>query len=117
MATRGMPRRNFLRGAASTAAVASLTPGLHLPAAAQSAATRPADLVLKNGKIITIDGQSTIAQSVAIAGDRIIAVGPDAGMSAHTTPATIVRDLNGRAVVPGLTDGHAHVDREALRNV
>ena len=55
MATLQTPRRHFLKGAASTAAMASLTPGLHLPAAAQSATTRPADLVLKNGKIITID--------------------------------------------------------------
>src|SRR3954471_18818632 len=70
MTTKGMRRRNFLKGAASTAAAASLTAGLRLPAAAQSAATRPADLVLKNGKIITIDGRSTITQAVAIAGDR-----------------------------------------------
>jgi predicted amidohydrolase YtcJ len=121
MATRRTLRRHFLKGAASTAAMASLTPGLtlglHLPAAAQIAATRPADLVLKNGKIITIDGQSTITSAVAIAGDRIVAVGPDASMAAHTTPATRVLDLNGRAVIPGLNDGHAHMDREALRNV
>ena len=101
MATKRLLRRNFLKGAASTAAMASLTPGLRLPAAAQSATTRPADLVLKNGKIITVDGQSTLAQAVAIAGDRIIAVGPDASMSTHTTPATRVCDLNGRTVIPG----------------
>ena len=117
MATQGMPRRSFLKGAAGAAAVAGLTPGLRLPAAAQPAATRPADLVLKNGKIITIDGQSSIAQAIAVAGDRIIAVGPDAGMAAHIAPGTRVHDLNGRAVIPGLTDGHAHMDREALRNV
>jgi hypothetical protein len=73
MATRRMPRRNFFKGAASTVAVASLAPGLRLPAAAQSAATRPADLVLKNGKIITIDGPSTITPAVAMTGDRIVA--------------------------------------------
>ncbi|HEY5966216.1 MAG TPA: hypothetical protein VIU42_19555, partial [Xanthobacteraceae bacterium] len=105
MAIKRMLRRYFLKGTASTAALASLTPGLRLPAAAQSAATRPADLVLKNGKIITIDGQSMITQAIAIAGDRIIAVGSDASMAAHTTPATRVRDLNGRAVIPGLNDG------------
>ena len=86
MATKRMLRRNFLKGAASTAAIASLTPGLRLPAAAQSAATRPADLVLKNGKIITIDAASTIAQAVAIAGDRILAVGPDAAMARTPRP-------------------------------
>src|SRR4051812_32685772 len=90
MATRRIPRRNFLKGAAGTAAIASLTAGLRLPALAQSAATRPADLVLRNGKIITIDGGSTITQAIAIAGDRIVAVGPDAAMAAHITPATRV---------------------------
>ncbi|AMN44349.1 amidohydrolase [Rhodoplanes sp. Z2-YC6860] len=117
MANNKMLRRSFLKGAAGTAAVAGLTPGLRLPAAAQSAASRPADLVLKNGKIITIDGQSRVAQAVAVSGDRIIAVGSDASMAAHTAPGTIVRDLNGRTVIPGLNDGHAHMDREALRNV
>ena len=69
MATKGMLRRNFLKGAASTAAMASVTPGLHLPAAAQAAATRPADLVLKNGKVITIDGQSTVTNAVTTSGE------------------------------------------------
>ena len=38
-------------------------------------------------------------------------------MAAHTTPDTRAFDLKGRAVMPGLIDGHAHMDREALRNV
>ena len=38
-------------------------------------------------------------------------------MAAHTAPATRVLDLNKRTVMPGLIDGHAHMDREALRNV
>jgi predicted amidohydrolase YtcJ len=76
-----------------------------------------ADFVLKNGKIITLDAGSTIAQAIAIAGERIVAVGPDAAVALHTAPSTRVIDLKGRAVIPGLTDGHAHVDREGLRNV
>src|SRR6185295_7098816 len=52
-----------------------------------------------------------------IAGDRIRAVGPDAAMAAHTAPATRVLDLKGKTITPGLVDGHAHMDREALRNV
>src|SRR5579871_2752099 len=108
MAIRRMLRRSFLKGAAGTALVAGLAP--HVPAAAQSAASRAADLVLKNGKIITIDGQSTVAQAIAVAGDRIVAVGSDASMAAHVTPDTRVRDLKGRTVVPGLNDGHAHMD-------
>jgi len=84
------------------------------PAAPSIAA---ADLVLKNGKIITVDSAFTIAQAIAIVGDRILAVGPDAAMAPHTGPATRVIDLKGKTVIPGITDGHAHLDREALRNV
>ncbi|MEW6452063.1 MAG: amidohydrolase [Pseudomonadota bacterium] len=112
-ATRKIPRREFLKNAA----VAMAASGVSLPAAAQSAAARPADVVLKNGKIITVDAGNTVAQAIAISGDRIVAVGPDAAMAAHTTPSTRTFDLKGRAVIPGLIDGHAHMDREALRSV
>jgi predicted amidohydrolase YtcJ len=78
---------------------------------------QPADLILKNGQVITIDARSSIAQAVAIKHDRIIAVGSDAAMTAHTASGTRVLDLNGRTVIPGLIDGHAHMDREGLRNV
>jgi predicted amidohydrolase YtcJ len=110
-------RREFLKAAAG----ASL--GTVMPVQAQAQALpaspvdRPADLVLKNGKIITVDKGFTIAQAIAIAGERIIAVGPDAEMVAHTAPTTRVVDLKGRAVIPGLVDGHAHMDREGLKTV
>ena len=87
---------------------------LQIPA---RAGTTPADIILTNGKIITVDPAFTIAQAIAIAGDRILAVGPDAAMAAMASPATRVVDLKGKAVIPGITDGHAHMDREALRNV
>ena len=76
-----------------------------------------ADVILKNGKVITVDAAFTIVQAIAIAGDRIVAVGPDAAMAAHTSPATRIVDLKGKAVIPGITDGHAHMDREGLREV
>jgi predicted amidohydrolase YtcJ len=110
-------RREFLKAAAG----ASL--GTVMPVQAQAQAlpaspvARPADLVLKNGKIITVDKGFTIAQAIAIAGERIMAVGPDAEMAAHTAPTTRVIDLKGRAVIPGLVDGHAHMDREGLKTV
>jgi predicted amidohydrolase YtcJ len=110
-------RREFLKVAAG----ASL--GTIMPAQAQSPSlpasphTRPVDLVLRNGKIITVDKDFTIAQAIAIAGERIVAVGADAEMEAHIAPTTRVVDLKGRAVIPGLVDGHAHMDREGLKSV
>ena len=76
-----------------------------------------ADLILKNGKIITVDARDSIAQAIAITGERIVAVGPDSAMAPLSGPETRVVDLNHKIVTPGLTDGHAHMDREALRNI
>src|SRR5262245_1323594 len=115
MNDRGIPRRQFLKtsGAAVTGGLAS-----SLPASPQvQAPSRPADLVLRNGKIITVDRDFTIAQAVAVAGDKIIAVGSDSAVAAHIASTTRVIDLNRRAVMPGLIDGHAHMDREGLKGV
>jgi predicted amidohydrolase YtcJ len=75
------------------------------------------DLLFENGKILTVDRGFSIAQSIAIAGDRIAAVGRSADLRALANPNTRIIDLRGRAVVPGLIDGHAHLDREGLKHV
>ena len=77
----------------------------------------PADVVLKGGKIITMDATFSTAQAIAMRGDRIVAVGTDAGAASHIQPSTQVIDVGGRAVIPGIVDAHAHMDREALRDV
>lgn len=79
--------------------------------------SRPADVILTNGKVITIDGRDTIAEAIAIAGDRIAAVGTSAEIAALAAPGTRTIDLAGKAVIPGLVDGHAHMDREGLKTV
>src|SRR5215467_13018404 len=107
-------RRGFLAGAATAAAASGSSAMAQAPAAP---ATVAADLILRNGKIITVDSVFTIAQAVAIAADRILAIGPDAAMAPHTGSATRIIDLQGGTVIPGITDGHAHLDREALRDV
>ena len=61
---------------------------------------RPAGFVLRNGKIITLDRSSTIAEAIATAADRIAAVGPNAAMAAFTSPSTRTIDLRGKTVIP-----------------
>src|SRR5215470_16001695 len=115
-------RRHFILGAGATfmgalASSHSAKTQLDLPRSPATPLVRPADMILKNGRIITVDPASTIAQAIAIASDRIIAVGLNDAMATHIGPATRVIDLKGKTVIPGLTDGHAHMDREALRNI
>ena len=76
--------------------------------ASWSQAPRPADMILVNGNVITVDDAQPRAQAVAIAAGRILAVGTDAEVRAHETAATRVIDLGGRTVVPGLADNHFH---------
>ena len=71
----------------------------------------PADVIISNGKIITVDERFTIAQAVAVRGDRIVAVGSDAEIAKWAGPATRRIDLRGRAVIPGLIDNHMHLLR------
>src|SRR5437899_11025042 len=68
-------------------------------------------LILSNGKIITVDERFTIAQAVAIAGDRIVAVGANQDIVRMAGPNTRRIDLRGRAVTPGLIDNHMHLLR------
>jgi predicted amidohydrolase YtcJ len=75
------------------------------------AAGPPADVIISNGKIITVDERFTIAQAVAVRGDRIVAVGSDAEIAKLAGPATRRIDLRGRAVIPGLIDNHMHLLR------
>ncbi len=74
----------------------------------------PADLVLTNGKIITVDGRFTIAQAVAIRGERVLAVGSNQDIGRLAGPATRRIDLRGRSVVPGFIDNHAHYMEEGV---
>jgi predicted amidohydrolase YtcJ len=78
-----------------------------------AASAQTADLVLTNGKIMTVDDRFSIAQALAIKGERIIAVGSNAEIEKLKGPATQFIDLQGRAVIPGLIDNHAHFMRAA----
>jgi predicted amidohydrolase YtcJ len=76
---------------------------LHIDAAAQ-----PPDLIVHNGQIVTVDDQFSIAQAIAIKGDRIVAVGTDAEILALTGTDTVRQNAGGRTLLPGLIDSHVH---------
>ena len=75
----------------------------------------PADLVLTGGKILTLDRHSRIVQALAVRGARIAALGRESEIATFIGPDTRRLDLRGRLAVPGLIDGHAHMDREGLK--
>ncbi|NOT27149.1 MAG: amidohydrolase [Acidobacteria bacterium] len=92
----------------TTAALAGL---LCLGAFSILRAQGAADLILSNGKIITVDERFTIAQAVAVRGDQIVAVGTNQEIERLAGPGARRIDLRGRAVIPGLIDNHMHLLR------
>ncbi len=66
------------------------------------------------GKVITLDPAGRIAEAVAIAGDRIVAVGERRQILELKGPRTRVTETGG-AIIPGFNDAHAHLDTEGLR--
>ncbi|HEY1340446.1 MAG TPA: amidohydrolase family protein [Bryobacteraceae bacterium] len=67
-----------------------------------------ADLILHNGKVVTVDDGFSVRQAVAVEGMRIVKVGTDAEVLALRGPKTNVINLKGRTVLPGLIDAHVH---------
>ena len=74
----------------------------------QPATVEPATLVLRNGKIVTVEDKMPEAQAIAIRGDRIVALGTDIGIQRYIGPATKVIDLGGQLAIPGLVESHGH---------
>jgi predicted amidohydrolase YtcJ len=67
-----------------------------------------ADLVLRNGKIVTLDRAMPQVEAIAITGGKIVAVGSNAQMAREIQPSTRIIDLNGRLAIPGFIEGHGH---------
>lgn len=80
---------------------------------AQQSSAVPADIILHNGKILTVDPQFSTVQAVAIQGDKIEAVGGNQDILAMAGPNTLKIDLKGRTVIPGLIDTHIHLHNYA----
>jgi predicted amidohydrolase YtcJ len=69
---------------------------------------RPADLVLRGGRVATMDAARRFARALAVRDGRITVVGTDGDVAPHIGPSTRVIELAGRSVVPGFQDAHVH---------
>jgi predicted amidohydrolase YtcJ len=113
----------MIRKKRCASAAALLIAGLPLvhPRAEQTSApaVTPADLVLRGGKIMTVDDARPEAEALAAAGDTIVAVGSNQDIQRYIGPRTRVIELKGAVAVPGLIDAHVHFTGvgEAARNL
>jgi predicted amidohydrolase YtcJ len=82
---------------------------------AAAVAQPPADVVLTGGKILTVDAGFSVAEALAIGGERIVAVGTSEDLRRYVGPSTRVIELRGATVIPGLIDNHFHFARAVQR--
>lgn len=75
---------------------------------ALAVAAQPADLIVRNAKIVTVDDRFRIAAAMAVRGERIALVGAEAAVMRLRGAATVVIDAGGKTVLPGLIDSHTH---------
>lgn len=68
----------------------------------------PADLVLRGGKIVTLEADQPEVQALAARGGSLVALGSDSEIQAYVGPDTQVIDLQGNLAIPGLIEGHGH---------
>jgi predicted amidohydrolase YtcJ len=103
-------RRNLLAGLGAFAAAIGSQTG----SGRAQTMKDPADLILFNGKITTLDRQNPSATAVAISDGRFVAVGSDSDILQRAAANVRRVDLKGRCVVPGLIDSHMHIIRGGL---
>jgi predicted amidohydrolase YtcJ len=95
-----MRRMGFLAAVAAAVLVAVPT--------ADARAQRPADTVLRNGFVYTVDAHNSVRQAVAVRNGKIVYVGSNRGVRRFIGAHTLVRNVGGRMIMPGLHDGHMH---------
>ncbi len=100
--------------------------GQDAAAVTDSPAVQPADLVLRGGRVATVDPELGDVQALAVTGYTITAAGSNEEIAAYVGPETEVIDLHGRLAIPGFIEGHGHylslgraqqiLDLSAVRN-
>ena len=78
------------------------------------AAAAPPNVIVHNGRVVTVDAGFSVHEAVSISGDRITQVGSDEDILPLAGPDTRVIDLAGRTVLPGLMDSHVHASGAAV---
>mgnify|MGYP001221598389 CR=1 FL=1 len=97
-------RRKFLKISAAVVAAGTFAGIPNIQASATDA-----DLVLNNGKILTVDAQNSVCESIAIKNGKILDTGTTEKINQYIGIKTQVVDLQGKTVTPGLIDSHAHL--------
>jgi predicted amidohydrolase YtcJ len=105
MSKSAMSRKTFLK--LSGGAVAGALLGRTV-VEVLGAETSPADVVFRNGPIVTVSDKFGVVEALAVRGNSILAVGTDQQIAPLVGPRTKVVDLKGRSVSPGLIDAHSH---------
>jgi predicted amidohydrolase YtcJ len=105
-----MSRRKFIKLSAVAAGAVLLPNTPRLQAAKPSA-----DLVLKSGKVITLNRQGSVVQAIAVRQGIILDAGDNQTIDQYISRQTRVIDLKGKTITPGLIDSHAHLPPFGLR--
>jgi predicted amidohydrolase YtcJ len=108
-----LPLRLLLTGLLFLAISSAAIPLLHAQAPPNAESQGNADLLLINGKIITVDAKDSVAQAIAIQNGKIVAVGSNNEVRKRAAKDARIIDLHGRTATPGLIDSHCHFDETA----
>lgn len=112
-------RTGFRAAVAAGLATSVFGAGLAMPVLAQQPAAQPADLIVTNARIYTVDDSRPVVGALAVRAGRVAFVGDARGAMTLRGAQTRVVDLGGRTIIPGMVDAHGHVSGlgDALANV
>ncbi len=72
------------------------------------------DLIVHHAQVVTVDARFSMAEAIAVKGDRLVAVGSNADVQKLAGPNTQLVDAGGKCLIPGLCDSHVHSTGAAL---